>query len=262
MCCSRRPCAMGSVRTAAANVDGRTAEGVLGHPERRATILIVEDDTSMAHSLREGLLDEGFDAVLAGDGDEGFRLGASAMFDVIVLDIMLPKRNGFRVCRDLRAAGVATPILMLTAKHGDLDEAEALDTGADSFLSKPFAFVVLLARLRALVRRGASMASSQQGRLQRGDLVVDVRQRRCWRAATEIVLTSRELDLLAALLAASPDVVAKPNLLDLVWGSDFEGDPNVVEVYVGYLRRKVDQPFERTSIQTVRGVGYRLDSER
>ena len=229
---------------------------------RRATVLVVEDEVSMARTLRDGLFGEGFDVVLASDGDEGFRLGSDGSFDAIVLDIMLPKRNGFRVCRDLRAAGVVTPILMLTAKHGDLDEAEALDTGADSFLSKPFAFVVLLARLRALVRRSATIANNQQGRTQRGDLVVDVRQRRCWRGITEVVLTSRELDLLAALLSQSPAVVGKRDLLDLVWGDEFDGDPNVVEVYVGYLRRKIDHPFGRSSIQTVRGSGYRLDGDR
>lgn len=225
-------------------------------------MLIVEDELDMAYSLRDGLEEEGFTVVLAHDGEEGFALGSDSSIDVIVLDIMLPKRNGYRVCRDLRAAGVATPILMLTAKQGELDEAEALDTGADDFLSKPFSFVVLLARLRALQRRRNTITGPSNGRVQRGDLVVDVRQRRCWRGDTTIELTARELDLLGAIAAASPDPVSKADLLEQVWGKDFEGDPNVIEVYVGYLRKKVDLPFGRTTLQTVRGVGYRLDSDR
>ena len=225
-------------------------------------MLIVEDELAIAHSLRDGLEEEGFTVVLAHDGDEGFAVGSDPSIDVIVLDIMLPKRNGYRVCRDLRAAGVATPILMLTAKQGELDEAEALDTGADDFLSKPFSFVVLLARLRALQRRRNTISGPSNGRVQRGDLVVDVRQRRCWRGDDAVELTARELDLLAAIAAASPDPVSKADLLEQVWGKDFEGDPNVIEVYVGYLRKKVDVPFGRTTLQTVRGVGYRLDSDR
>jgi DNA-binding response OmpR family regulator len=228
----------------------------------RVHLLIVEDELTMAETLRDGLSAEGFDVALAHDGDEGFRLGCDAAVDLIILDIMLPKRNGYRVCRDLRSAGVSTPILMLTAKQGDLDEAEALDTGADDFLSKPFSFVVLLARLRALQRRRTTIAGTSDGRVQRGDLVVDVRQRRCWRGEHSIELTARELDLLAAIVGASPDPVSKTTLLEQVWGAEFEGDPNVIEVYVGYLRRKIDQPYGRAGLQTVRGLGYRFDADR
>jgi DNA-binding response OmpR family regulator len=178
-----------------------------------------------------------------------------------VLDIMLPKRNGYRVCRDLREAGVRTPVLMLTAKEGDLDEAEALDIGADDFLRKPFSYVVLDARLRALHRRSLGSADAPQSsdQLRRGDIVVDLRSRRCRRGTEEINLTNRELELLVALIQKSGSIATKTELLDAVWGADFDGDPNIIEVYIGYLRRKLDTPFGRSSIQTVRGHGYRLD---
>ena len=224
-------------------------------------ILLVDDEVSLAESIAEGFRVEGYEVTLAHDGETGFTLAASNTFDAIVLDIMLPKRNGYRVCADLRAAGIATPILMLTAKQGELDEAEALDTGADDFLCKPFAFVVLLARLRAVTRR-ATTFSNGGDRLQRGDLVIDARNRRCFRGDDEIQLTARELDLLMAIVRTSPDPVTKTSLLHDVWGPTFEGDPNVVEVYVGYLRRKIDTPFGRTSLQTVRGVGYRFQPEK
>ncbi len=224
-------------------------------------ILLVDDEVSLAESIAEGLRVEGYDVSMAHDGDTGFELASTNVYDTIVLDIMLPKRNGYRVCADLRTAGVSTPILMLTAKQGELDEAEALDTGADDFLCKPFAFVVLLARLRALARRATALSSGGD-RLHRGDLTVDARHRRCWRGSAEIQLTARELDLLTAIVRASPDPVSKTSLLEDVWGASFEGDPNVVEVYVGYLRRKIDTPFHRVSLQTVRGVGYRFDADK
>lgn len=230
-------------------------------------VLIVEDEVALAEGLRDGLRAEGHEVILSHDGDHGFELAsqgaAQGTLDVVILDIMLPKRNGYRVCRDLRTAGVSTPILMLTAKDGELDEAEALDTGADDFLSKPFSFVVLEARLRALGRRnsGPSGQAVNGERLTGGDLVLDLGARRCWRGAVEVPLTARELDLLAEIMRAAPNVVAKGELLSRVWGQSFEGDPNVVEVYVGYLRRKVDVPFGRSTLQTVRGHGYRLDAD-
>jgi DNA-binding response OmpR family regulator len=226
-------------------------------------ILLVDDEVALTESLAVGLREEGFEVTLAHDGDEGFALASNGSYAAIVLDIMLPKRNGYRVCRDLRAASISTPILMLTAKQGELDEAEALDTGADDFLSKPFSYVVLLARLRALTRRGGNggALNGDQGRIQRGDLVIDARQRRCWRGKTEIALTSREIDLLMAIADSSPDPIKKTDLLESVWGATFEGDPNVVEVYVGYLRKKIDVPFNRSSLVTVRGTGYRLDAD-
>jgi two-component system OmpR family response regulator len=172
-----------------------------------------------------------------------------------VLDIMLPGRNGFQVCRDLRAGSVATPILVLTAKDGDLDEAEALDTGADDYLRKPFSLVVLVARIRALIRRGASRPRAS---IEVGDLVVDPGRLTVRRgdAAEELTLTPREFAVLELLARRSPDVVPKSTLLDTVWGLDFPGDPNIVEVYVGYLRKKLG----RDVVRTVRGVGYQLQA--
>jgi two-component system, OmpR family, response regulator len=224
-------------------------------------ILLVDDEISLAESIAEGLRVEDCTVTLAHDGDRGYDLAATNAYDAIVLDIMLPKRNGYRVCADLRSAGVSTPILMLTAKQGELDEAEALDTGADDFLCKPFAFVVLLARLRALARRSNALSTGGE-RVQRGDLTIDARNRRCFRGPDEIQLTARELDLLTAIVRSSPEPVTKTSLLHDVWGPAFEGDPNVVEVYVGYLRRKIDTPFQRASLQTVRGVGYRYQPDR
>jgi two-component system OmpR family response regulator len=174
------------------------------------------------------------------------------------LDIMLPGINGFRVCEDLREAGNWTPILMLTAKRGEYDEAEALDTGADDFLSKPFSFVVLLARLRALLRRGSR---ERPAVLQVGDLRLDPAARRVWRDEQELHLTTREFAVLEYLVRNAGTVVEKRHLLDHVWDFGFEGDPNIVEVYVGRLRRKIDEPFGMSSIETVRGAGYRLDTD-
>lgn len=218
-------------------------------------ILIVEDEVAMADGIARGLRAEGFDVEVAHDGLAGLEKARSEDVDVIVLDIMLPGMNGYRVCRSLRAEGIGTPILMLTAKQGEYDEAEALDTGADDFLSKPFSYVVLIARIRALLRRSAD------GRAQPlviDDLVLDPLSRTCRRGDTEIQLTTREYELLEALMRKPGQVVAKSDLLERVWGEDFEGDPNVVEVYVGYLRRKIDKPFGRNDLETVRGVGYRI----
>jgi DNA-binding response OmpR family regulator len=167
--------------------------------------------------------------------------------------------NGYRVCRTLRDEEIWTPILMLTAKDGEYDEAEALDTGADDFLAKPFSFVVLVARLRALVRRGTH---SRPAVLEVGDLVLDPVTRVCARGDTEIKLTAREFGVLELLMRRAGEVVPKAEILDRVWGPDFDGDPNVVEVYVGYLRRKIDQPFGRRTLRTVRGTGYELADDR
>lgn len=221
-------------------------------------LLIVEDDTKLAAALRRGLAAEGFTVELAADGDEGLWRASEGTYDLIVLDIMLPGRNGYRVCADLRAAGDWTPILMLTAKDGDLDEAEALDTGADDFLSKPFSFAVLVARVRALLRRvpGRAVAPAALG-----DLRVDPARRRGWRGEHELTLTAREFDVLALLVRRAGEVLSKAQILAAVWDSDFDGDPNIVEVYVRRLRRKVDEPFGRRSIETVRGAGYRMAAD-
>ncbi len=218
-------------------------------------VLLVEDEAALADGVARGMKAEGFEVEIAYDGLTGLARAREDDIDVVVLDIMLPGMNGYKVCRTLREEGVGTPILMLTAKSGEYDEAEALDTGADDFLSKPFSFVVLVARIRALLRRSAD------GRAQPlviGDLVLDPLARTCQRGETDIPLTTREYELLEALMRKPGQVVAKQELLEHVWGDGFEGDPNVVEVYVGYLRRKIDRPFDRNDIETVRGVGYRI----
>jgi two-component system OmpR family response regulator len=218
-------------------------------------ILVVEDEVHLAESIGRGLAAEGFDVELTHDGLDGLWRVQERAYGAVVLDILLPGMNGYQVCRTLRAAGNWTPILMLTAKDGEHDEAEALDIGADDFLSKPFSFVVLVARLNALGRRGSSPRPPV---LTAGDLEVDLATRACSRGETSIALTPRELSLLEALMASPGAVVPKDDLLRQVWGDDFDGDSNVVEVYVRYLRRKIDEPFGRRSLRTVRGHGYQL----
>jgi len=223
----------------------------------RPLVLVVEDEVVLADGIARGLNKEGFRVEVVNDGIAGLEKGRMENIDAIVLDIMLPGMNGYKVCRNLRTEGVTTPILMLTAKSGEYDEAEALDTGADDFLSKPFSFVVLVARLHALLRRSADGKAQP---MVVGDLVLDPLPRVCRRGATEIDLTTREYELLEALMRHPGATVSKQELLDKVWGEDFDGDPNVVEVYIGYLRRKIDRPFDRRDIETVRGVGYRIGS--
>jgi two-component system OmpR family response regulator len=218
-------------------------------------VLVIEDEVHLAAAIADGLGSEGFDVDVAHTGPDGLWRAREGSYDVIVLDIMLPGMNGYRVCRALREESVWTPILMLTAKDGEYDEAEALDTGADDFLSKPFSFVVLLARLRALIRRGAPPRPAV---ITVGTLVLDPGARRVTRGDTEVRLTAREFALLEYLMRKDGNVASKTDILDHVWGMDFAGDPNVVEVYVGYLRRKLDQPFGLHTLQTVRGIGYRL----
>lgn len=218
-------------------------------------ILLVEDEENLSAALRAGLEAEGFDVDVAADGTTGLELARRRSYDVVILDILLPGTNGFLVCATLREEGIWTPILMLTAKHGELDEAEALDTGADDFLTKPFSFVVLLARIRALLRRGRP---ERPAVLVAGDLRLDLVAHRCRRGDTEIDLTPREFALLEYLMRSPGEALDKRDILASVWGEEFDGDPNIVEVYVGYLRRKVDQAFGRAALQTVRGIGYRL----
>lgn len=218
-------------------------------------VLVVEDERPLASAIRQGLEAEGFVVDLAFDGREGLRLATERTYDAVVLDIMLPCLNGYRVCAELRAAANWTPVLMLTAKDGELDEAEALDTGADDFVSKPFSFVVLVARLRALMRRGARPRPAV---LVAGDLRLDPASHHCWRAGTEVELTAREFALLELLMRRRGEVLTKREILDHVWDFGFDADSNIVEVYMGYLRRKIDIPFGRKSIETLRGAGYRL----
>lgn len=221
-------------------------------------ILVVEDDPKIAAGLRRGLGAEGFTVDVAADGDDGWWMATEGSYDLLVLDIMLPSRNGYEICRELRAAGDWTPVLMLTAKSGELDEAEALDTGADDYVVKPFAFVSLVARVRALLRRTSGRDPEP---LQVGDLRIDPVQRRSWRGEVEITLTARQFDVLEFLVRRPGEVLSKEEILRGVWSYDFEGDANIVEVYVRRLRTRIDEPFGRRSIETVRGAGYRLASD-
>jgi two-component system, OmpR family, response regulator len=218
-------------------------------------VLVVEDEKRLAAGLKKGLEAEGFAVDVALDGSDGLWLARENPYDLLVLDIMLPGVNGYRICSRLRDEGNWTPILMLTAKNGEFDEAEALDSGADDYLTKPFSYVVLVARLRALLRRGAR---ERPVVLEAGDLRLDPARRRAWRGETEMELTARELSLLEYLLRHRGEVASKRDILDHVWDYDFEGDPNIVEVYVRRLRNKLDRPFGRRAIETVRGAGYRL----
>jgi two-component system, OmpR family, response regulator len=218
-------------------------------------VLVVEDEKGLAAGLKKGLEAEGFASDVALSGTDGLWMARENPYDAIVLDIMLPGVNGFKVCSTLRDEGIWTPILMLTAKDGELDEAEALDIGADDYLTKPFSYVVLVARLRALLRRGAPKRPTI---LEVSDLRFDPGSKRVWRAGTEIQLTAREMSLLEYLLRRKDEVLSKRDILEHVWDYDFEGDPNIVEVYIRHLRNKLDRPFDRESIQTVRGAGYRL----
>jgi two-component system, OmpR family, response regulator len=221
-------------------------------------LLVVEDDHKIASAVKRGLENEGFTVDVAGDGDDGWWMATEGAYDLIVLDLMLPKRNGYVLCADLRRAGDWTPILMLTAKDGDLDEAEALDTGADDYLTKPFSFPVLVARVRALLRRAGGRDPLPETV---GALRVDTAARRVWSSGTEVDLTRREFDVLAYLVRRAGQVVSKDQVLTGVWEFDFMGDPNIVEVYVGRLRRKLEEPFGTSHITTVRGAGYRLDGD-
>jgi DNA-binding response OmpR family regulator len=218
-------------------------------------VLLVEDDKKIATAVRRGLEAEGFTVEVSFDGEDGFWRATEGIYDLVVLDILLPKRNGFRVCADIRAAGNWTPILMLTAKDGDLDEAEALDAGADDYLTKPFSFPVLVARVHALLRR---TTGSNPAPVVVGDVRIDPARRRVWRGDTEVALTSREFDILEYLVRRAGLVISKREILAGVWELDFDGDPNIVEVYVARLRRKVEDGFGRRLIETVRGAGYRL----
>ena len=218
-------------------------------------VLLVEDEEALAETLAAGLRADGFAVDIARDGLQALTQIRNIEYDAMVLDIMLPGPSGYEVVRRLRSEGVWVPVLMLTAKDGEYDEADALDLGADDYLTKPFSYVVLLAHLRAVIRRGAPERPAQ---LVAGDLILDPGARTCHRGATEIDLTPREFAVLEYLMRNRDQVVSKTNIMANVWDTFYDGDPNVVEVYVGYLRRKIDAPFGRNSIETVRGAGYRL----
>ena len=219
-------------------------------------ILVVEDDKHLAGALRRGLEAEGYAVDVALDGSDGEWLATENAYDALILDVMLPKLAGDELCARRRDAGDWTPILMLTARSGPEQEARALDSGADDFLAKPFSFMVLVARVRALVRRGRHNRPTV---LEAGDLRLDPATHRVWRGETPVELTPRQFSMLEFLLRRAGEVVSKATILAHVWDFSFDGDPNIVEVYVRQLRLRVDEPFGRNSLQTVRLVGYRLD---
>jgi two-component system OmpR family response regulator len=218
-------------------------------------LLLVEDDKKIATALKRGLEHEGFTVEVAFDGDDGWWMATEHSYDLIVLDLMLPLRSGFKICSDLRESGDWTPILVLTAKDGDLDETEALDSGADDYLMKPFSFPVLVSRIRATLRR---VSGAKPAPVAVGDLNLDSGERRVFRSGDEISLTSRQFDVLEFLVRRAGQVLSKEEILGGVWPHDFDGDPNIVEVYIRRIRLAIDLPYERASIETGRGSGYRI----
>lgn len=231
------------------------------HPARGASrrpsrLLIVEDEKRLAVSLAKGLTAEGYAVDVVHDGLEGLHRAGEGAYDLVILDIMLPGLNGYRVCAALRAAGHDVPILMLTAKDGEYDEAEGLDTGADDYLTKPFSYVVLVARVKALLRRRQGAGASPVH--VHGDLRVDTAARRVFLGEDEVTLTAKEFAVLEQLVVRAGQVVSKAEILEHVWDFAYDGDPNIVEVYVSALRRKLRAGL----IRTVRGAGYRLETGR
>ena len=218
-------------------------------------ILVVDDEPKMAQLLRRGLVEHGSVVEVAINGEDAISSAADGGFDVILLDVMLPDMEGFEACRRLRAARVWTPVLMLTARTAVRDRIRGLDAGADDYLAKPFALEELLARIRALARRGAV---ERPTRLTVGDLRLDPATRREFRGEQEIELSAKEMALLEAFLRRPEQVLTRDQLLEHAWDMAFESHSNVVDVYVRYLREKIDRPFARNSLQTVRGIGYRL----
>jgi len=221
-------------------------------------LLVVEDELRLGAALKRGLTAEGMVVDIATDGPGGLEAARHGDYDAVVLDVMLPGMSGYDVVRTLRTEANWVPVLMLSAKDGEYDQADGLDYGADDYLTKPFSFVVLLARLRALLRRGVTPRPAS---LTVDDLVLDPAAHTVKRGETPIELTPREFSLLEFLMRRAGDAVSKADILHHVWDANYEGDANVVEVYVGYLRRKIDTPFERQSVQTVRGAGYRLTAD-
>jgi DNA-binding response OmpR family regulator len=222
-------------------------------------ILLVEDEKMLAETLRRGLANEGFVVDVAYDGVSGLWAATANPYDVILLDLMLPLKNGYDVLKELRERRIWTPVLMLTAKDGEYDQTDAFDLGADDYLTKPFSFIVLVARIRALIRRGAP---ERPVTLTLGTLTLDPGGRSVHRGGTAIELTAREYGLLHYLMRSHDQVVSKSQILDNVWDPAFEGGDNVVEVYIGYLRRKIDAPFGLQTLTTMRGMGYMLTADR
>ena len=221
-------------------------------------VLLVEDERDLAESIRRGLSAEGFVVDVAHDGVTGAWLALENPYDVAVLDIMLPGKHGYQILKEIRAAKIWTPVLMLTAKDGEYDQTDAFDLGADDYLTKPFSFMVLVAHLRALIRRGSP---ERPVNLAAGTLVLNPVRRTVARQDTPITLTPKEYAMLHFLIRHHDQVVSKAEILDNVWDSAYEGSDNVVEVYIGYLRRKIDLPFGTATLKTVRGMGYCLVSD-
>jgi DNA-binding response OmpR family regulator len=221
-------------------------------------ILVVEDEVKMAGLLRRGLEEEGYAVDVLRTGMDALWAGVENPYDAIILDVMLPDLDGFEVCRQLRAAGHWAPVLMLTARTSVNDRVAGLDAGADDYLTKPFSFSELFARLRALVRRGAG---ERPAILHAGDLVLDPASRRVTRGSVAIDLTAKELALLEYFMRRPGEVLTRSRIIEHVWDFGYDGDSNVVDVYVRYLREKIDRPFRRDTIETVRGSGYRLRVE-
>ena len=219
-------------------------------------VLLVEDEVRLADTIKRGLVNHGFVVDLAHEGQEGLWLATENPYDAIILDIMLPGLNGYDILKAIRARKVWTPVLMLTAKDGEFDQVDAFDLGADDYLTKPFSFIVLLARVRALIRRGAP---ERPMILEAGDLTLDPSTHRVTRGDTALTLTPKEFALLQFFMQHAGEAMTKSHILDNVWDSAYDGDLNVVEVYVRYLRLKLDVPFDRHALETIRGVGYRLD---
>jgi two-component system OmpR family response regulator len=217
--------------------------------------LVVEDEPKMATLLRRGLVEEGYAADIARTGTDALRRAQATSYDVILLDVMLPDLDGFEVCRQLRQGNVWSPVLMLTARDGIEDRVAGLDSGADDYLSKPFSFAELLARLRALTRRGRSERPAVLGV---GPLRLDPATRQAWRGDVQIELSAKEFALLETFMRHPGQVLSRPELLEHTWDDSYDNRSNVVDVYVGYLRAKIDRPFGGHSIETVRGAGYRL----
>jgi two-component system OmpR family response regulator len=228
---------------------------IRGGHNPQVRVLIVEDEVKLAALLRRGLLEEGHAADITGSGEDALWMAQATPYDAIVLDLMLPGLDGVEVCRRLRAAGVWSPVLMLTARDAVEDRVGGLDAGADDYLTKPFAFAELIARLRALARRGAV---ERPAVLEVGDLRLDPATRRVWRGDREIELSAKEFALLETFMRRPDRVLSRLDLLDHAWDYAYENRSNVIDVYVRYLREKIDRPFGRASIETVRGAGYRL----
>ena len=218
-------------------------------------VLVVEDELRMASLIRRGLVNEGLAADIAGTGEDALWMAQARDYDAIVLDVMLPGMNGFETCRSLRSKGVWAPVLMLTARDSVEDRVAGLDTGADDYLVKPFAFAELLARLRALARRGEPERPSV---LEVDDLRLDPASRQVWRGGQEIALSAKEFALLETFMRRAGEVLSRLHLLKHAWDFAYENRSNIVDVYVRHLRRKIDEPFGRHSLETVRGAGYRL----